>query len=110
MKKICERNSGNSVITGYDKARFNEHDSQYLGKILSYLNLMNLAIMKFIYLLIGITGLTGTGIIIFKVVRLASISNFDMILIFVIGCLSLAVMHAGFRGFFEIKRESKYLI
>ena len=105
MKKIVERNSGSSVISGYEQESANRQDLLSFGRILSYFSLMSLAIMKFVYLLIGITGLVGSVIIIFKVIRLASISNFDMILIFVIGCVSLAVMHAGFRGFFEIQER-----
>ena len=68
---------------------------------------MGLALLKFIYLFIGFTGLAGTLYITLKVISPGSISNLNMVLVFGLACLSLAVMYAGMYGFLRIVKDSR---
>jgi hypothetical protein len=63
--------------------------------------------MKYIYLLLGLMGLTGTTCIAYRVFDLTSISCTNMLLVFSAACLCLAVMMIGFYGFIETIRESR---
>jgi hypothetical protein len=107
MTKNFETQIRSSVISRVDHGRFNNHKFFTFRRITEALGHLFSSITKFIYLLVGLTGLTGTVVIIFRVIHFPSISEFNMVLIFGVVCMSLAVSYAGFHGFFDLKREDK---
>jgi hypothetical protein len=89
-----------------DQSQPGDNKSLFKGRYLNIEGLRSRSIL-FIYLLIGIAGLTGSIFIIIKVINLPSVSDFNMVLLFGVACTFLAVMHTGFHGFYELMRENK---
>jgi hypothetical protein len=84
-------------------------NSRYFFRInkSSFLDSMGLLLLKTIYLLTGLTGLAGTLFIIIKVINSGSISNFNMVLVFGLACLTIAIMYAGLYGFARVDSDSE---
>jgi hypothetical protein len=70
------------------------------------INSIGLILLKFIYLITGMTGLAGTLYIIVRVVSTDSVSNLNMVLIFGLACLTIAITYAGLYGFTRLRRDS----
>jgi hypothetical protein len=107
MAKNYETQIMNRTIGRAGQEMFNDQKFLTLRRIKESLRLLFSPFSKFVYFLVGLTGLAGTTVIIFKVIHLPSISELSMVLIFGIVSLSLAVSHAAFHGFFDLKREDK---
>jgi hypothetical protein len=95
-----------TLISGSDHTQLNKQKTLLNGRVFSYIQVLGLTFMLFIYLLVGILGLFGCIFIIIKVINLSSISDFTMVLAFGIACISLVLMRAGFHAFYEVIRES----
>jgi hypothetical protein len=107
-KDIIEISMRNNILVAEsDQTQFHKHKSLLKGKEFSYQGILRLTTVLLSYLLAGIFGLVGSILIIIKVINLPSISDFSMVLLFGVACISLAVMHAGFHGFYKVIRENK---
>jgi hypothetical protein len=63
-------------------------------------------LLKLIYLFTGLTGLAGTLYITFKVIKSGTISDFNMVLVFGLACITITVMYAGLYGFIRLVKDS----
>jgi hypothetical protein len=104
MKSIDRRESWTRMTSGSGQSKSKKLKSVSREGIISHMKLFGLAAMKYAYLIVGLIGLVSTVIIILKVINLPSITNLGMVFRFVIACLSLVVMRAGFNGFYQLNR------
>jgi hypothetical protein len=106
MKKMFDEKNGRES-TNRKNSRNNFFTTLFRQELLlSAFDNFGVAILKSLYLIFGIAGLTGTIIIIFKVIGMDSVSSLEMILIFITACLPLGVMGAGFYGLSRITQKS----
>ena len=105
MRKNLENISGQGYIDDSEKTASKPAIHLFRINKSVFRNSMGLALLKFIYLFTGFTGLAGTLYITLKVIRSDSISNFNMVLVFGLACLSIAVMYAGMYGFISLVKD-----
>lgn len=107
MRKNLENISGQGYVDESEKAPSKPAIHFFRVNKSAFRNSMGLAVLKFIYLFTGFTGLAGTLYITIKVIRSGSISNFNMVLVFGLACLAIAVMYAGMYGYISLVKDSR---
>ena len=107
MKKYFESELRNSLISGNIQTRLDECTDKSYSSIQTYVKMFGSGILKFYYVLVAMGGLGGVIISIIKIIFLSSISDFDMVLIFGIACISIGAVCAGITGLYRMKIEAK---
>lgn len=107
MKKYFEGEIRNSSISGNFQIRSDESDGRSYGRLHLYVKMAGSVILKFFYVLLAMCGLGGVIISIIKIIFLSSISDFDMILIFGVACISIGAICAGISGLYKMKIDGK---
>jgi hypothetical protein len=107
MKKYLEGEFGGSIISGDFQTKSDECIDITSGRIQSYSKVFYFASLKLFYVLVIVSGMAGVIISIFKTIFLTSISNFDMVFIFGIACISIGAICAGVSGLHKMKIESR---
>jgi hypothetical protein len=75
------------------------------------LNLSGGNLLSLFYTILALSGLAGALFMIFRVINMPAISSFEMIILFVVSCIPISIMGAGFYGLSQIserKRNSEH--
>jgi hypothetical protein len=107
MRKNLENRSSRSFSSKAPKTATDHHRRFFMVNKSAIIDSIGLVLLKLIYLFTGLTGLAGTLYITFKVLKSGSISNFNMVLVFGLACITIAVMYAGLYGFVRLVRDTE---
>lgn len=107
MKKYFESELRNSLTSRNIQNRSDECTDKSYSRIHTYVKMFGSGLLKFFYVVVAMCGLGGVIISISKIIFLSSISDFDMVLIFGIACISIGAICVGINGFYKIRIEGK---
>lgn len=107
MKKYFEGELRNSFVSGNFRTRSDKSTDKAYSRIHPYMKMFGSGILRFFYVIVTLCGFGGVIISIIKIIFLSSISDFDMVLIFGIACISIGAVCAGINGLYKMKTEGK---